>query len=601
VFVPFDSRSADDGVIVETASLKHAAVAVPPDSVGRQSEFLGRFFVAQPLIDVDDLLFADGAHVPSIDCIRIWDNTQILNAGLPELTGARKAGIIMSTLEFPDEMKNAAPLDRLVFSHRGSRWGNGAAFFAWTAKEKCHENRTCVRTLPRVLLSLFGHRGRHLDILPQLSAAGIPGFAYRGANCRCAIATSSSWSCRAAATHSVPANCPSRRNPILPSGADAPLGIFRSPVGTRHRIRSWSGSWSGVCAMGSSTATAACAAIALIVVTPLRAEICLVRAPLGGGAYSVGHGVYLDQGIILTAAHVLRGAIAKPTIDFLQARQSARARDWAVSRRYDLAGLIVDPPPGAQCSILTGQWPAGPVRSARSRGPAFRGISNMRGLPLFSFRGHSILGDSGGPIWDAQGVVSVIESTDGSSTHGPPPEALVEFVRAWRPKAAAAVCYNCPAPGQQVAPFVPEAGLPAIPPAPSPGGSVPRAGSGGSQPPLDVGALAAAIVDRISKDEKLREALRGPQGESGPGGPIGPPGLPGPIGPPGPEGPAGRPADSESLKAIQDQIAVMQEQIAEMQASMFQVEVVTPGGETLNGEVHAHGGLLKLDFSGMGN
>ena len=45
----------------------------------------------------------------------------------------------------------------------------------------------------------------------------------------------------------------------------------------------------------------------------------------------------------------------------------------------------------------------------------------------------------------------------------------------------------------------------------------------------------------------------------------------------------------------------MQEQIAEMQASMFQVEVVTPGGETLNGEVHAHGGLLKLDFSGMGN
>lgn len=340
----------------------------------------------------------------------------------------------------------------------------------------------------------------------------------------------------------------------------------------------------------SAAARAACAAIALIsialiAVAPLRAEICLVRAPLGGGAYSVGHGVYVGEGIVLTAAHVLRGAVAKPTITFLQAGQATRATDWIASRRYDLAGLIVAPPAGAQSSTLTSQWPAGPVRSARSRGAAFRGVSNERGFPLFSFRGRSIQGDSGGPIWDADGVVSIVCTTDGTSTHGPPPEALLSLVRQWRPRSVAQICQTCPS-------GVPPDGRTAIPPAYPPIGSVPLADPGGTQAAVNVAQLASAIVERISKDEKLQQALRGPTGGPGPVGPTGAAGSTGAAGPMGPTGPAGLPADESQISALQAQINQLQE-------SVFQVEVITPSGQSLTGEVHAHGGLLKLDFSAL--
>lgn len=371
--------------------------------------------------------------------------------------------------------------------------------------------------------------------------------------------------------------------------------------------------------MAASTAGAA---IRLAVATQLifgaagyaQAEICVVRAPERDGSYSVGHGVYVGRGIVLTAAHVIRTAAEKPTCRFRGGE--VRATDWAKSRDHDLAGLLVVPPAGVKASRVYGRWPTGPVRTLRSQGAVGRRWRDQAGRQLFSFEGPSLPGDSGGPIWSREGVVSIVSTSDyQTGTEGPPPEALVSFLTSWQPMSTQTACGpDCTPYGAQggiQAGLRPNAtpqdqdrdGLPDEPPqAPDiPATPPPRA-------PLatpSVAELADAVAQRILTDEKLRTALKG---EKGPQGLIGPAGPAGEMGPVGLDGQPGKSADVAVMTDFQRQISEqlariddLQRQQAELARQLgdatFDVEIVQRNGEVENSAVHAHGGLLRLDFS----
>lgn len=180
-------------------------------------------------------------------------------------------------------------------------------------------------------------------------------------------------------------------------------------------------------------------ALTLVLISPSKAELCRVSVPDGGGVYSAGHGVYIGNSLVLTALHVVRDARGTPSIRFLKTGQSVKAQRILTSTKWDLAGFVIEAPPGAEATPLAGQWPvtgsslgADDCTTLRSRGRPVRGHTNGRGGELFTVTARSIGGDSGGPIKDGQGrVVSIISCGDGRVTHGPPPDALVDFVTKW--------------------------------------------------------------------------------------------------------------------------------------------------------------------------
>jgi hypothetical protein len=293
-----------------------------------------------------------------------------------------------------------------------------------------------------------------------------------------------------------------------------------------------------------------------------------------------------------------------------------RATDWAKSRDHDLAGLMIVPPDGVQASRIHGRWPAGPVRTRRSAGRVIRRHTDTAGRELFSFSGASIPGDSGGPIWSTGGVVSIVSTSDYQTiTYGPPPEALVSFLAGWKPQAAQVICGpECqPYGGQQYIQVAPrprtvpldEDGLPDDPPQ-APDVPIPPPSQTPRTPPSvaapSVADLADAVVERILKDEKVRTVLKGEQGPVGPAGPVGE------IGPAGRPGEPGQSADmavmtefqrqiSEQLARIDDLQRQQEELSRQLTEGTFDVEIVQQNGKVLNSAVHAHGGLLRLDFS----
>lgn len=309
-------------------------------------------------------------------------------------------------------------------------------------------------------------------------------------------------------------------------------------------------------------------------------EPCRVTVPDGGRVQSVGHGVYVGSGIVLTAHHVIRDAQGLPTCQFL--RSGVEVRGSRMAREaggYDLAAIKVSVPEKVLASKLYPKWPSGTVRSLRSTGRPFRRFSGRAGK-LFSWSGRSVQGDSGGPVWCDDGVVSIISTSDlRSHTNGPPPSVVSGFVkevqRRWCPPGSGV-------PSSQVPP------MPSLPP------TVPESESEPEQQQIDLESLAEAIVKKMAGDERFK----GPAGEPGPQGEAGPQGPPGEQGPPGPPGPS---IDPTILTDFQKQLTEQSSRVEALSDSTFDVEYVLPNGEVIHAEVHAHGGLLRIDFSQQEN
>lgn len=322
-----------------------------------------------------------------------------------------------------------------------------------------------------------------------------------------------------------------------------------------------------------------------------RAEICVVRAPEGGSTFSQGHGVYVGHGIVLTAWHVLRDAQGQPTLEFrgrsYTGRRVARAKEG-----WDLAAINIDEPSGLTPSKLyRGGWPSVDVRTQRSNGEPVQGLGEPGLGQVFAFRGASLPGDSGGPIWCNEGVVSVVSGSDYESiTIGPPPPV----VQAFFVRASQAWCPDC-IPSSPTGPvivgrqpvLVPDDGpAPQPPPADVPDQPTPAdppQSSQATKPMIDTEAIANRILEQLRTDP----AFRGPEGPVGPAGPAGPP---------GPEGPPGKVPEID-LDAMRQALAEHKTQIDELTKAVFFVEVIQLDGSVSTGQVTAHGGLLRLDFS----
>ena len=331
--------------------------------------------------------------------------------------------------------------------------------------------------------------------------------------------------------------------------------------------------------------------LCLVIVGAGRAEICVVRAPEGGSMFSQGHGVYVGHGIVLTAWHVLRDAQGEPTLEFrgraYTGRRVARAKEG-----WDLAAINIDEPSGLTPSKLyRGGWPSVDVRTQRSNGEPVQGLNEPGLGQVFAFRGASLPGDSGGPIWCNEGVVSVVSGSDYESiTIGPPPPV----VQAFFVRASQAWCPDC-IPGSPTGPVivgrqpvvVPDDGPAPQPPPVSgpeqPTPTDPPQSAQATQPMIDTEAIANTILEKLRTDP----AFRGPEGPVGPAGPAGPP---------GPEGPPGKAPDIDP-DAIRQALAEHKAQIDELTKAVFSVEVIQFDGSVQTGQVTAHGGLLRLDFS----
>lgn len=336
-----------------------------------------------------------------------------------------------------------------------------------------------------------------------------------------------------------------------------------------------------------------CATICwLLLSAASEAQVCRVSVPDGGGVYSQGHGVYVGHGIVLTAHHVIRDARGPAVCTFLDGGQSAKSKRMAKSQEgWDLAALLIDPPSGVTAAKLHGAWPAGSVQSLRSSGRPFRRYSGPAGV-LFSWSGRSIPGDSGGPVWCDDGVVSIVSASDYQTfTIGPPPNAVVGFtqscINGWCPQPSGyqQVQYYPPSQPRQSRPPIATIDDDDIPPAPTPRPTPSKA----PETAIDIDALAKAVADQLAKDERFR----GPDGPRGEPGQLGQPGVPGDAGPPGPAGPQGPPGQP-GLNADPERIFAMEEQIRDM---AFEVEIVRKDGSIETGIVHANGGVLRLDFS----
>ena len=319
-----------------------------------------------------------------------------------------------------------------------------------------------------------------------------------------------------------------------------------------------------------------------------QAELCDVRVPDGGGVYSVGQGVYVGAGIVLTAKHVIRDGQGMPEVKFKSGGQ-VHATEWAQSRHYDLAGLLVVAPDGAKPSVMAGEWPTCEVRTVRGQGAVRRGRMNEGGREILNWMAPSVQGDSGGPVRGTDGLVySVVSATNGRDSYGPDPRELVWFVQKWQG-------VQCGPDGCFVPGVVQTAYGDDIPPAPrvKPKPATPKPTPKQS---YTVGELADAVAARVAK----QVGSKGPQGSKGDPGPQGSKGDPGVM-------------DAETVDRLTQQIAAnramievlqlqqsqLDEQLEGLLNVTFQVEVVSPSGQIQNGEVSPNtgDGLLHLDFS----
>ena len=249
-----------------------------------------------------------------------------------------------------------------------------------------------------------------------------------------------------------------------------------------------------------------------------------------GSQSSIGSGFLLRNGAdgrVVTAAHLVRGAVGPPTVYF-QDGTSAVGKVIATSSEADLAMIRVRSPMRVIATIAssppavgeTVSWTgykfsyAGGRRAARlacSSGP----FTMRRGRSLF-FRPRvlPVGGASGGAISNSDGeIVGVLSEVGESDAVGCDLESLTEFI----------ANHLDPAPPATV-PVTPPAAPPATPPAAPPDLTT------------EIAELRALILELAN-----RKPLPGPRGERG---------EPGADGAPGPAGPAGADASPVDIDAI---------------------------------------------------
>jgi hypothetical protein len=276
-----------------------------------------------------------------------------------------------------------------------------------------------------------------------------------------------------------------------------------------------------------------------------------------------GSGVYLGDGLVLTASHVFRDGNGFGRVQFADGHQSSglvRGDD----SQWDQAIIeLANPPRSSMCVRLAQRDPQpGEVVYAAghdgTQAATWRGVVADYAAPgpnqpneWFTFTGVAQPGFSGGPVFNQAG--ELIGNLWGARPEEYKTTAVCwsrtqRFLLPWNARLAA-IQYACP-PGTICRP-------------------APRQSSGGRQvyvqpqprlispsttappaipmpdvepvqpvaPPVDLDALADKIMDRL----KLDGSFVGPAGPVGPQGPPGPAGSAGPPGPPGERGKAGPP------------------------------------------------------------
>ncbi|WP_162275862.1 S1 family peptidase [Roseimaritima ulvae] len=273
-----------------------------------------------------------------------------------------------------------------------------------------------------------------------------------------------------------------------------------------------------------------------------------VRFPAGNGD-NVGTGVYLGDGLYLTAFHVGRGTSGKGTVSF---------RDGG----YDHA-VAVKSDPDADLLLLQGsiraEMPCVALHDANLQqgdmaflaGTA-KGSLDMWHGPVtgywdtdtgasdwMSIDGSATEGDSGGPVFTETGrLCGVLWGGDGRETMASNCGRIRRFLLPWNARLAAwqesqcqgSVCYPSQIPHQQprqqrlpTAPnrqTIPSTGQPT----PVPSGVARQPSASPSVPQISDEAIAAHLFDQMKNHSALFKGEKGDKGE------------PGPKGDPGPEG-----------------------------------------------------------------
>lgn len=360
--------------------------------------------------------------------------------------------------------------------------------------------------------------------------------------------------------------------------------------------------------------------VLLLLCSPSFGEICKVYSPVHN-SFNTGHGVYVGDGIVLTAWHVLSEGTSKP---FIVASDGKRFQATRVAKGakkdVDVAAMFIGDSTGLRPSKMCPDWPSS-VRTSRNSGSTFSKYQDRLGWNAISWPG-----DSGGPVWSDEGVVSVISASNYVSysqrgeapfSVGPAPKYVFKFAmncqQQWCPNGQ---CFPQTYPQYyQQSSIVPYQGISVDDdPTPAPRPTPPPATDDGPRksdsPQVDIDGLVAILIERMAEDgrflgppgERGESGTQGEPGDDGTPGSPGPPGERGPSGeqgPPGDRGPQGFPgrdADPSRMLAAERQIESIMSLIDEM---TFHVEVVDQRGNVQRGEVHARGGMLRIDLSDM--
>lgn len=314
-----------------------------------------------------------------------------------------------------------------------------------------------------------------------------------------------------------------------------------------------------------------------------------------------GSGVYLGDGLVLTASHVFRDGNGFGHVRFADGHQSSglvRGDD----EQWDQAIIeLANPPRAATCVRFASANPRpGEVVYAAghdgTQAATWRGVvadyaSPSPGSPneWFTFSGVAQPGYSGGPVFNQSG--ELIGNLWGARPEEYKTTAVCwtrtqRFLLPWNARLAA-IQYACP-PGMICRPAPRQSGRPVyVQPPPmllSPSTSAPSTSAppipdvepaAPVQPAIDLDALADKIMDRIRTDG----SFVGPAGPAGPQGPPGPVGSAGPPGERGERGEAGHPGqpgrDGKDAVAVTEPIHVV---FLDEYGNAVQTQSVAPGG-----------------------
>jgi len=330
---------------------------------------------------------------------------------------------------------------------------------------------------------------------------------------------------------------------------------------------------------------------------PAEVKTAASNAVVVRAGSSKGSGCYLGDGLFLTAAHVMRGEYPVATVTFPDGR-SYQTRLVANDPQYDQALLessdkpeggvpLADTNASRGMRLYIGGYSQGPPLFWPS---VMRGVCSPVGGPSADWitaSGHSIPGDSGGPIFDERGCIigNLWGGSNGETTGvncGRTQRFLQRFrdrLKAWHTQGRGCFGGSCPTPDQGAYLQPPSSGG-GVQVEINPGTPVTQPGLDPAsnlkpieqQPPCvpckpDYDAIAAEVWSRI----KDKPGLQGPAGPQGPPGKDGvvteehitsivmaissqirnDPAMRGPQGEPGPAGPPGvvTPEEIERIKA----------------------------------------------------